>query len=151
MVLLAAAAGCNGGGKNPEAEGPTGTNFGSFEELEARTYREPHSGVYIVSGDTPIANRDDLRKFWDRYQQNGALTLHQEAGVDQKWDDVQKLQLTCCVSQDFGPLYADAVQAMEVAVNDWESAANVNFIHLSGVSCSETARSSMAPSCRATT
>ncbi len=120
-----------GGGKSPEREGPVGSNNMSFEEFEARTYREPESGVYIVSGDTPIPNREALQKFYQDHIAQGALTLHQENGVDQKWDDTQKLQLTYCVSTSFGPLYSAAVAATEAAVNDWESAANVNFIHLS--------------------
>ena len=130
LFLAMAAIGCDSD-RSP-GEGPTGTNKMSFEDFEARTYREPISGVYIVSGDTPIPNREKLREFFDTYMQQGALTLHTEGGVDAKWDDTQKLALNYCVSTSFGARYADAVAAMQAAVEDWESSANVNFVHLSG-------------------
>ena len=80
LLLLAPAFGCARGNKEP-GEGPTSTNEQSFEEFEARTYREPISGVYIVAGDTPIHDREALRAFFDRYVRPGALTLHTDGGV----------------------------------------------------------------------
>ncbi|MBK8259262.1 MAG: DNRLRE domain-containing protein [Polyangiaceae bacterium] len=112
-------------------DGPLGTNKMSFEEFEAKTYREPKSGVYIVAGDTPIRDKAALKTFFDKYVQNGALTLHTEEGIEAKWDDTQKLNLTYCVGSSFGSYYSDVVTAMQIAADDWETSANINLIHLS--------------------
>lgn len=45
----------------PESTEDTHT---SFEDFEAQTYREPDTGIYIVNGDTPIRNIQDLENFY---------------------------------------------------------------------------------------
>ncbi len=101
-----------------------------FEAFEARTWREPRTGRYIVDGDMPIATREELRKFYEKHVRGGALIIHQEDMVDERWSDAQKLKLTYCVSTDFGPHYDLVVGAMAAAAADWESAAGINFRHL---------------------
>jgi hypothetical protein len=107
-----------------------GVNTTSFEEFEAHTYREPDTGIYIVDGDTPILDLDSLREFYERYVQQGALIVNQVGGVDDRWDDTQKRNLTYCVSTTFGTNYAAVVQAMTAASAAWEVAADIGFTHL---------------------
>ncbi|HEU4409682.1 MAG TPA: M57 family metalloprotease [Polyangiaceae bacterium] len=103
----------------------------SFDEFEAQTYREPATGVYIVDGDTPVLNADALRGFFDDHVQQGALIVNQAGGVDDRWDDTQKRNLTYCVSSAFGGNHSAVAQAMVSAAAAWEATANVDFIHLS--------------------
>jgi hypothetical protein len=131
LMLLGAVTGCADSGKSREHGDAIGTNAMSFEEFEACTYREPATGVYIVSGDRPIPNREALRTFFDRYMRQGALTLHVDGDVEAKWDDTQKLQLTHRVSTGFAERYADVAAAMQAAADDWEASANIDFVHLS--------------------
>ena len=39
----------------------------SFEAFERAAFREPDSGIYIVNGDTPVADIKHLREFWETY------------------------------------------------------------------------------------
>src|SRR5262249_35375692 len=80
----------------------------TFEQFEAQAHREPLSGLYIVDGDTPVRNRDELREVYRRYlndrggdgigTRRRALAVHQVDGVDSKWSDAQALNLSYCVS-----------------------------------------------------
>jgi hypothetical protein len=64
------------------------------------------------------------------------LALRTFDGLDVRWSFADKLQLTYCVSSDakendgFGSDYDTIVTAMENAANDWEAAADVDFIHI---------------------
>jgi hypothetical protein len=110
----------------------------SFEEFEASVYKEPFAGgKYIVSGDTPIASRKQLREFFEtRIQRDpsevvkGGLIVHQVGGQDAVWSALQKKQLTYCVSSAFGTRHAAVVSDMQAATQAWEQAADVDFIHV---------------------
>ncbi|WP_437621653.1 hypothetical protein [Sorangium sp. So ce1151] len=104
-----------------------------FDDFEASTYREPDSGIYILDGDTPIATREQLERFYLKHLQNGALAVRIDpaSGVDDRWSDAQKRNLTYCVSTAFGSNYPIVVAAMASATADWEAAASVDFIHVS--------------------
>ncbi|MGE3543188.1 MAG: pre-peptidase C-terminal domain-containing protein, partial [Kofleriaceae bacterium] len=53
-------------------------------------------------------------------------------GSDDRWNDQQKLELTYCVSDDFGAHKAAVLAALEGATtHGWEARANVDFIYLS--------------------
>jgi hypothetical protein len=108
-------------------DGPT------FEEYERGTYIEPwEDGVYIVDGDTPIDNIKKLREFYDSlFGVDGALIVHRNGNSDAKWSNSQKLDLTYCVSTGFGGRYSTVVSAMNQATDEWEQAADVDFIHVS--------------------
>lgn len=123
----------------------------TFEQFEAQAHREAVSGLYIVDGDTPVRNREELREVYRRYvDENGgqkigtrrhALAVHQVEGADSRWDHAQALNLFYCVSTTFGANYLAAVQAMEEATaSGWEIPANVHFIHQvsEDVACDET-------------
>ena len=125
-----AAWGCGG------ASGPT--QLLTFEEFEAQAYREVSTGLFVVDGDTPVRSREELRLVYRRYVEDRssigtrrrALIVHQVDGVDARWDDVQALNLSYCVSTTFEANYGATVQAMEEATaKGWEIPANVHFIH----------------------
>ncbi len=102
----------------------------TFEEFEASTYKEPwNHGVYIVSGDTPIATERQLLEFYYAVYGDGALILHTPGGADAKWTGAQALNLTYCVSDAFGARKAEVVAAMRDGAAMWEAAANVDFIY----------------------
>lgn len=134
VVALSAAlvsVGCVGDAADPSEDEHVGDTFMSFEEFEAMTYQEPESGIYIVDGDTPVATREQLYEFYSMFVREGALIVHQSGGVDAVWDSQQKLNITYCVSTTFGQYYSATVNAMNSATGAWESAAKVNFVHLS--------------------
>jgi hypothetical protein len=121
---------CGVEGPHPDsAEEQVGSTREGFEAFEARTWREPRTGLYIVDGDMPIATREELREFYEKHVR-GALTLHQVDAMDDRWSDAQKLNLTYCVSTSFGSRHDLVVRAMAAAAADWKSAAGINFVHL---------------------
>lgn len=103
-----------------------------FEEFEAATYREPWAGgVYIVNGDTPVADRDELFAFWAQVHGHGALVVHRDRGADARWTDSEKRALTYCVSDAFGSRKPTIIAAMIAATDDgWERFADIDLIHL---------------------
>lgn len=105
----------------------------SFEDFEATVYKEPfEGGKYIVNGDTPIANRKQLREFFDKNvkpRQTTELVLHQVGGLDAKWNEQQKRKLSYCVSSSFGSRQAAVIQQMNGATGEWEKVSAVDFVH----------------------
>jgi len=121
--------GC-GGGERPA--GPTAARAGmTWEEFLRVVYQEPGTGVYVADGDTPFADIKQLREFYDLHVRDGGLIVDTNGGVDVKWSDAQKLNLTYCVSTSFGANYTAVVNAMASASAAWEAVANVNFVYLS--------------------
>lgn len=108
-----------------------GTTAGrSFEDFRAAAVREPGTGAYIVDGDIALHGDEALRRYWERSQQ-GALTIYNVGGVDVKWGDADKLNLTYCVSDNFGANKAAVVAAMiQAGENGWAKFANVRFVHM---------------------
>ena len=107
----------------------------TFEEFEAVTYREPwEDGAYIVDGDTPIVDKKHLFELWQQLFRGGgegALIVNRVGGSDDRWSDSAKLNLTYCISNNFGGNKAIIVAAFNSATAAWESRANVNFTYLS--------------------
>ncbi len=110
-----------------------GTTAGvSFEAFRAAAsaHREPGTGAYIVDGDIVLHGDAALRRYWERAQP-GALTIYNLEGVDVKWSDGDKLNLTYCVSDGFGADKAAVIAAMKEATeNGWEKFASVRFVHV---------------------
>ncbi len=131
FILMSLLAGCGlaDDARSDGAAEQIGSTYESFESFEARTLREPGTGIYIVDGDKPILSREGLREFYEQHVRKGALVIHQQGSVDDRWSDTQKLNLTYCVSKDFYN-YDRVVQVMATAAADWESAAGINFIHI---------------------
>ena len=126
-LLLSAACGPSSG----EEVGASSPDI-SYEEFEAQTYHEGwEHGVYIVNGDTPIVDGKALREFYDVVYGGQKLIVHAPGGVDAVWSAQQKLNLTYCVSDNFGELKDDMIAAMQAATdNGWETAANIDFVHV---------------------
>ena len=117
-----------------------------FDEFKKNTYREPfENGVYIVNGDTPIADDEELRDFYEMellaawknsafgLELNDALpALIADApqGKVIAWDDVTKRNITYCVSTSFGGRYNIVVAAMAEAAKAWEDVSDVKFNHV---------------------
>ncbi|MGE0870453.1 MAG: M57 family metalloprotease [Kofleriaceae bacterium] len=113
------------------AENESSTEGETFEAFMAQTYREPwEGGHFIVDGDTAIADEKQLFEFWSALQQN-TLIVDRIGSADNKWNNTQKLNLTYCVSNNFGSRKAQVVQAVEDATtHGWETMANVNFVYV---------------------
>ena len=105
----------------------------TFEDFEATVYKEPfEGGKYIVNGDTPIANVKQLREFFEKKvkpPQATRLVIDQISGMDNKWNQQAKKNLTYCVSTTFGSRHAAVVQQMENATAEWEKISAINFVH----------------------
>jgi len=112
------------------AEEDVSQGYVSFEDFEARTYREPETGYYIVDGDIPIYSSEELFDFYQQHVAEGQLIVHKSNGVDAKWTDSQKLNLTYCVSTKFGANYNVVAKAMNDAAAAWSHHGNVRFTHL---------------------
>ena len=134
IAMLAAAAwqlgGCMVGSEDTAST--SSTQGPSWEEFRAATYQENwEGGHFIVDGDTPIRDEKQLYEFWESMQQGG-LIINTVGGLDDRWNDTQKLNLTYCVSNNFGSNKAAVVAALKSATdNGWETRANVNFVYAS--------------------
>ena len=114
------------------AEEPTyGTNQGdSFEVWKSKLGREPGTGKYILDWDIVIGDEGRLYEHWQAYQQ-GALSIYRLNGVDIKWSDTQKINLTYCIGATFGANKQKIIDGMTAATtNGWEKFANVNFVYV---------------------
>jgi hypothetical protein len=103
----------------------------SWNEFLDVVYQEPGQDLFVVNGDETVEGWDRLQQFYVDYVQHGGLIVHQSGGADAKWDAATALNITYCVSSNFGSRYNTVVQAMNTATGAWEGAANVNFVHLS--------------------
>ncbi len=137
VVLMLCLAGCAGEPLQP----PT------WEEFRAQVYQVPDTGIFIVNGDEPVLNEDELRQFYDQMiaafesEQEGLGSTQQPLiqqyvpmpGFFFQWGIPAARNLTYCISSaSFGADYAAVVSAMNTAAVDWENTkANINFVHVS--------------------
>ena len=110
------------------------TNVPTFEEFEASTYLDV-DGAYVVNGDEVIANRAELRGFYEELvgpeTPIDGLIVNTVNGSDDKWSPAEATNLTYCVSTEFGARHADVVSAMEGGAALWEQASSqVDFTHV---------------------
>ena len=128
LCALSLMIGCASGADEEETSSTQGP---SWEEFFASTYHEDfEGGQFIVNGDTPIVDEKALREFYDSLQQGG-LIVNRVGGADDKWNDTAKLNITYCISNNFGSNKAAVVSAFTAATSGWESRGNVNFNYLS--------------------
>lgn len=116
-----------------------------FEEFKKRAFKEPFkNGVYIVNGDTPLADEAELREFYEREiarswksskfgleLSSASVDLIADApqGKIVGWDSLTKKDLTYCISNSFGSRYASVVAAFKEASAAWEKVSDVKFVH----------------------
>ncbi|MCG8425104.1 MAG: matrixin family metalloprotease [Proteobacteria bacterium] len=102
----------------------------SFEEFMEMVYQEPwQGGVYIFDGDLPLENMERVTEYYESFVSGPALAVNTVGGVDDKWSNTEKLNLTYCVSDNFGARKTELVNAMNAATGEWEAAADINFIY----------------------
>jgi hypothetical protein len=111
----------------------------STKEFEGKT-------IYVIEGDIPVT-LDGLRAEYDRLvaealgetaggEELGSAhqpsLVNQVGGVDDLWPQLDRRDLTYCVSNEFGALKTRTVNEMAQATREWESHANVNFRYVPG-------------------
>ncbi|MCP3143576.1 M57 family metalloprotease [Pyxidicoccus xibeiensis] len=130
LAGLALLAGCGGGeGSTPAPE--TTSQGMTWEQFLSVVYQEPDTGVFIADGDTLFTSEKALREFYEQNVKSGQLIVHTSGGVDAKWSDTQKKNITYCVSTTFGSNYSRAVTMLADAAAAWEQVANVDFVYVS--------------------
>ncbi|WP_342378587.1 M57 family metalloprotease [Myxococcus stipitatus] len=127
---LALLAGCGGGDASTPAPETTSQGM-TYEQFLSMVYQEPETGIFVANGDTTFSNEKKLREFYEKNIRNGQLIVHTSGGVDAKWSDTQKKNITYCVSSTFGSNYNSAVTAMANAAAAWEAVADVKFVYVS--------------------
>lgn len=118
----------------------------TYEEFKAQAYQEPETGLFIVNGDEPVRDEQELRAMYDAFLESvgkaqdradGYATLEQGlivnrvSGRDDKWSSTAAMNIRYCVSSSsFGSRYTTVVNAMNKAAAAWEATgARINFIH----------------------
>ena len=114
----------------------SGDTTPSYEEFRAETRRTFEGKEYfVVSGDIGVTE-DQLRALYAKNFGDGIATIAQDSivdrigGRDDKWTASQALNLTYCVTDDFGSLKARVVSEMAQATAAWEAVARVNFTYV---------------------
>ena len=119
----------------------------SWEEFQDQAYKDS-DGVYIVNGDEPAENLDQLAAYYRDYlasedaargigsAQQG-LAINRVGGQDDRWSSSAALNITYCVTRTGTGAFSTSqynavVSAMNGAAGAWEGAAHVNFVHNSG-------------------
>lgn len=108
----------------------------SFEEFKGTVYKEPfEGGKWIVNGDVAIADEKQLEEFYEKnvkppQPMTGLFVINQIGGLDDKWNNTLKKQLTYCVSTAFGGRHPDVVAQMASAASEWEKHGDLDFIHV---------------------
>jgi serralysin len=136
LALGLATVGCSGGSQ---------IDVLTYEEFKAQAYQEPETGIFIVNGDEPVQNEEELRAMYERFLDSvgkaearadgfgtteQGLIVNRVNGVDDKWSTTARQNLRYCVSSSsFGSRYSTVVNAMNSATAAWEATAGVNFIH----------------------
>ena len=135
-VLLAAAA--RSGAACAGAESPPPL---SWTEFQAQASREPDTGIYIINGDEPAASLDELADAYRSYRADAdrgpaaveqALIVNQTDGDDDRWPADRAERITYCVGEDGLEGHRSGVaRALATAARSWESAARIDFVHVS--------------------
>ena len=114
----------------------------SWDEFRAQASREQDTGIYLINGDEPAESLDELADAYRRYRADAdrgpaaveqTLVVNQSGGEDDRWPADEAEHITYCVSEEsFDSDHGRVVRALAAAARSWESAARVNFIHVSG-------------------
>jgi hypothetical protein len=128
-VMLVVASGC-AAEPDSETDGPVFDAEQSWESFRASAYHEPfENGVFIVDGDTPISDENELRWYYDTYVSPAgqALTVLTAMGADVIWSREDKFSLTYCISDSFGGRKTDVINGMDSATRSWIDVVAVSF------------------------
>ncbi len=103
----------------------------SFEDFVAQyAFKEPGRDVYVADGDIAFKGLKQLREFYELHVRHGQLIVNRVGSADDKWDATRKLNLTYCISNEFGARKAQVVSSMAAATKSWMDAANVKFVYV---------------------
>ncbi|QYJ03462.1 hypothetical protein KUV85_14165 [Nocardioides panacisoli] len=105
-------------GSGGESDVPT------FKEFAASTFQD-EGGQYVVNGDETIANRGELRRYYEEMTADPnetGLIVNRTYSGDDLWSASQALDLTYCVSDQFGGDKSTIVNAMAQGAALWENA-----------------------------
>jgi len=100
-------------------------------------------GVYIVDGDTPVADLDQLDRILDTRSSNKLIINTLAGGVLDLWNETQRFELSYCISDTFGENKELVQEAIKEATSDWMKVANVKFIYLADQDHNCTAQNEM--------
>jgi hypothetical protein len=107
----------------------------TFEEFEAATARDPH-GQYIVNGDEAIGTKAELRGYYELMVSSAdtdhqSIIVNQSGGGDDVWSASEALDLTYCISDEFGADKADIAAVTAAGAGQWEAASSgIDFIYV---------------------
>jgi hypothetical protein len=120
----------------PETPAVSWVNFLAYAEQHSRVVDGER--IYIVEWDIPVREQDLHDYYLSRFVEiprsglGFKSTLDQTStGADNVWPDRKQLNLTYCVSDDFGEYAARMRQEMRLATWAWSRSANVRFTYLS--------------------
>jgi serine protease len=103
----------------------------TWTQFLSRIHQVPDQDLFIVNGDTTIEGWKNLRAFYEvAVLGSQKLIIDTWTGVDSKWNDTQKLNLSYCVSNNFGTRKAAVVTAMANAAGAWEAATNIKYVYV---------------------
>jgi hypothetical protein len=134
-AIWALAPGCAPAADEPHVGGgaPAGALVvPSFEEFRATVYREPWpGGHYVVEGDLPMRDDDELRAYYDgvRFGET-AVVIGTENGRDVMLSAERRVDLSYCLDQTFSVAERDTtLQALRIAALRWEAVSDVHFVY----------------------
>ena len=117
----------------------------TFEEFKAQAYYEEDTGLYIINGDEPAMNVEELQAMYQGYLESSDTDgigssqhesiVHMANGQRAVWSASQALNLTYCIKSGtnkggFGSRHAAVAQALSSAASAWEGAGRINFVHV---------------------
>lgn len=126
---------CCSGAPGAEREGvPT------WEEFKAESARiVDGQEFYVVESDIAVNSEEELQRYYiASFETSPATKAHQgkrttsNPPIVEAWSLSAALDLTYCVSNNFGGYHQRAVTEMKAAALAWESVTNVRFRYLSG-------------------
>jgi Dual-action HEIGH metallo-peptidase len=134
VATWALASGCA-----PAADEPSGGSapagglvVPSFEEFRASVYREPWpGGHYVVEGDLPMRDDDELRAYYDSVRFGAtSVVIGTENGRDVLLSPERRVDLSYCLDQTFvGNERDTTLEGLRVAALRWEAVADVHFVY----------------------
>ncbi len=141
VSVLAAALAAAPAGASSSANGSERGEAPSFHEFKDSTYRDTDQ-QYLVNGDEPEASTGSLRQYYDRMMEDheggkpgktheDGLVINRVYGVDDKWSASKAMNLSYCVSNNFGSQQSNVINAMAQGTALWETASSkVNFVYV---------------------
>jgi len=120
-IAASTAIACAPGSEQPEI----GSTLVSFDEYVASLPTDD-TGAYVVEGDLRVHAREDLYDYYAASQLDSALILDKgDTNVDSKYSVSRALNLTYCVSSDFGAKHDLVRDTVAAAAEEWMKATKI--------------------------